>query len=327
MFRGRLQKNRLHGTWQPICLPVVTTLTTAPRSIDWENSARMKWFKRLLVLLIVIALGGAVFLGTSYYLSKRKPKWYKPLAMDSREMDAAANRAINKVIALHNIADQAAARDSSKQWRQDHGATTLPAVQPISVSFTQDELTAFITRWSSLNSDRVEKYVTGPQFVLDEGQIKFACRITELDQIGVIRLEPGIDDKGRLSLDILSISAGSLPVPEAFVQKPISKVQTMLKSWLPAWQQSARLGADGANSEAVKAAMSKLLLNTLHHDPASPVLFMPIDSHKTVPVKLTHVVVGKGTITFTVQPLTAEERADALQAIREPYDTATAINN
>jgi uncharacterized protein YpmS len=283
-----------------------------------------KWIKRLLICLMVLVVGAAALLATSYYLARRKPGWYKPLLMDSREMEAAANRALNKMIALHNFADEAAANDSSRQWRKDHGATTLPAVKPITVSFTQEELTAFILRWSVLNSDRVERYITGPQFVLEDGQIKFACHITELDQIGVLSLEPSIDPKGRLNLDIASISAGSLPIPESLIQKHLTKVETTLRGWLPTWQQSARVGSDGANSDAVKAAMSKLLLATLHHQPASPVLFMPIDSHVTVPVKLTDVSVGKGSISLTVEPLTGDDRKLALQRIREPYDTATA---
>jgi uncharacterized protein YpmS len=287
----------------------------------------MKWIKRFLILLLILAMGGAAFLGATYYLSKRKPTWYKPLAMSSRELDAAANRAINKVIALHNMADESAANDSSKAWRQEHGAATKPAVRPMQVTFTQDELTAFIVRWSTLHSDKVEKYVTGPQFVLEDGQIKFACHITELDQVGVLRLEPSIDDKGQLMLDVVAISAGSLPVPEALLEKKLTKVQTLLASWLPAWQQSAKIGPEGANAEAVKAGMTKLLLNTLRHQPASAVLFMPIDQHKTVPVKLTQVSVGKGTITLTVEPLTAEGRKLALDQLREPYDQATATGN
>jgi uncharacterized protein YpmS len=290
----------------------------------------MKWIKRFFVFLIVLVIGASAFVATTWWLARRKPTWYKPLAMDSREMRAAANRAINKVIALHNMADEAAANESSRQWRQDHGAATKPALKPLTVSFTQEELTAFVVQWSTLHadqSDKIERYVNGPQFVLADGQIKFACHITELDQIGVLKVEPSIDDKGRLDLDIVSISAGSLPVPEVFIQKHLIKAQQAVLHWLPSWQQGARLGPEGANTDAVKAAMAKLLLNTLNHQPASPVLFMPIDQHKTVPVKLTDVSVGKGTISLTVEPLSAAERETALNGIRAPYDTATATNN
>ena len=52
-----------------------------------------KWIKRLFVLLLVLGLGAGAFLATSYWLIKRTPSWYRPLAMNSKEMEAAANRA------------------------------------------------------------------------------------------------------------------------------------------------------------------------------------------------------------------------------------------
>jgi uncharacterized protein YpmS len=286
----------------------------------------MKWIKRFVIFLLVLVVGGAAFFATTYWLSKRKPSWYKPLALNSREMEAAANRALNKMIAVHNAANESAANDASRQWRQEHGAATKPAVPPLTVTFTQDELTAFIDHWSKLNSEKTDKYITGPQFVLEDGQIKFACHITEFDQIGVVRVEPTIDEKGLLHLEIVSLSAGSLPVPEAMVQKRLVNAEAMLRQWLPSWQQSARINPDGANIDAEKAAMTKLLLNTLHHQPAAALLFMPTleGQKKPVPMKLTNVAVGQGVLTLTVEPLSEEDRKAALEAIRAPIKMATA---
>jgi uncharacterized protein YpmS len=287
----------------------------------------MKWFKRLMILLVVLIIGGVAFVGTSYWLAKRRPTWYRPLALSSNEMDAAAKRALNKVIVLHNIADQAAAVDSSKEWRQSNGATTLPAVNPLTITFTQDELTAFIAQWSRLNSERVERYVTGPQFALEEGQIKFAAHITDLDQVGVLRIEPSVDEKGLLHLEIVSVSAGSLPIPEGMVQKRLAKAEALLLQWLPDWQQKAKVAADGANSQAVKAAMTKLFLGMLHHQPSPAILFMPIDNHRTVPMRLTHVEIGQGTITLTVNPLNEAGRKAALESLRQPMEPITTASN
>ena len=289
----------------------------------------MKWIKRLFIFLLILSIGGATFLGTSYWLSKRRPSWYRPSALNSHEMEAAANRALNKMIAIHNVADKSAARDTAMQWRQEHGAATQPAVPPLTISFTQDELTAFIVRWSKLNSERTDKYITGPQFVLEDGQIKFACHITEFDQVGAVRLEPTVDEKGMLHLEIISISAGSLPIPEVMVQKRLSGAEAELRKWLPSWQATARINADSANLSAEKAAMTKLLLNTLHHQPAPALLFMPTVEgfNKPVPMKLSKVTIGKGLITLTVEPLTEEDRKLALQSLRDPIDTAAAISN
>jgi uncharacterized protein YpmS len=287
----------------------------------------MKWFKRLMILMVVLIIGGAAFVATSYWLAKRRPTWYRPLALNSNEMEAAAKRALNKVIVLHNIADQAAAVDSSKEWRQSNGATTLPAVNPLTITFTQDELTAFIAHWSKLNSERVDRYVTGPQFALEEGQIKFAAHVTDLDQVGVLRIEPSVDEKGMLHLEIVSFSAGSLPIPEGMVQKRLGKAENLLLQWLPDWQKKAKVASDGANSDAVKAAMTKLLLGMLHHQPSPAILFMPIDNHRTVPMRLTHVAIGQGTITLTVNPLNEAGRKTALDLLREPIDPVITASN
>ena len=277
--------------------------------------------------VLVLLFFGAAFLGTSYWLAKRNPAWYRPQALSPRDMEAAANRAVAKMAALHNIANHSAAADSSKQWRQSNGASTIPVDPPLTITFTQDELTAFVAQWSQLNSNRVDKYITGPQFVLEDGQILFAGRITEMDQVGVLRLQPSIDENGLLHLEIMGFSAGSLPLPESMVLKRLASSEAMLRKWLPDWQRSAKIAADGANNEAEKAAMTKLFLNTLHHQPSPAVVYLRIEAHKTVPMKLTHVAVGAGTLTLTVMPLDDETRKVTLRNLREPLDTATAASN
>src|SRR5947209_10289108 len=217
----------------------------------------MKWIKRLFIFLLVLVIGVGVTLGVSYWMIRRVPNWYKPVAMDSAEMEAAANRADKKVVAIHNMADQAAAQDSAREHGTAKG-TTKPAVDPITVTFTQEELTAFIVRWSSLHSDTVNRYVTGPQFILRDGLITFGGQLSEFQQFGSLSVEPSIDDKGQLRLDISSINVGTLPAPRSLVQGKLGKVESMLRGWLPAWQDKAKIESGGAKTEAVKAAMTEL---------------------------------------------------------------------
>src|SRR2546421_476109 len=80
-----------------------------------------KWPRRILGLLLVLVLGTAAFLITSYWLIHRTPAWYRPLAMGSKEMEAAANRAFNKAVAIHNMAAAAASQASSAQYARDRG--------------------------------------------------------------------------------------------------------------------------------------------------------------------------------------------------------------
>jgi hypothetical protein len=279
----------------------------------------MKWIKRIIVFLVILVIGLAALLGTSYYLIHRTPEWYKPLAMNSEEMEAAANRAFNKVAAIHNMADQAAAQESASAHNPK--VATRPDIKPITVTFTQEELTAFILRWSTLNSEMVDKYVKGPQFVLQDGQIIFGGQVADLGQFVSLHLEPSLDEKGMLNLD-MSIKAGKLPLPRATIESKLSKAQATLERWLPEWQKNAKIEAGGANSDAVKAAMTELLLNTLNEKPSQPVFFMPIGDRKTVPVKLTDISVDKGSVTLTVQPLSTSDRKAALLSFRILRDRA-----
>jgi uncharacterized protein YpmS len=275
----------------------------------------MKWIRRIILLLATLLLAVVILLAASFYLIHRTPTWYKPLGIDSQEMEAAANRAFNKVVAIHNMADQAAAQDSARE----HGAASRPAVEPITVEFTQEELTAFIIRWSTLHSEQVDRYLTGAQFILHDGQIIFACKLAGLDQIGALKLSPSLDDEGLLHLDIDSISIGSLPVARSLLQGRLQKVEAMLEQWLPQWQTEARIQPGGANSDAMKAAMTELFLNSLNDKPSPAVFFMPIGEHKNVPVKVSGLTVRDGAIALTVQPLRAEERKAAMEIICKPY--------
>src|SRR5947199_9320663 len=103
-----------------------------------------KWIKRFLSFLLVLTLGSASFLIVSDWLIHRTPSWYRPLAINSNEMEAAANRAFDKAVAIHNMAADAASQESSTQYAKDHGTTapaSKPVPPPITVSFTQEELT------------------------------------------------------------------------------------------------------------------------------------------------------------------------------------------
>src|SRR5205085_8300733 len=83
----------------------------------------------------------------------------------------------------------------------------------------------------------------------------------------------------------------------------------------------AKISPDGAaNGPAVAAGMNLLLLHALNNEPADPILFLPHDlthSGNGLPVKLTAVKIENKTITMTVQPLTAEERQELLQKLKQ----------
>ena len=195
-------------------------------------------------------------------------------------------------------------------------------MSPIEITFTQEELTGFLTQWIELDSEKVERFIKEPQFYIDDKEIKFAAHVKELDQVGVLRLRPKIvqvDGEDQLHLDLVGFSAGSLPLPEAFIQGKLKKMENSLNSGLPGWQAGATVNAEGANADAVRAAMSKMFLQLLHHEPSVPVLFVPIiDASKRVPVKIKSVTLENGSITLRVEPLTADDRKSVLKSIQKP---------
>ena len=281
----------------------------------------MKWRRKILKALLVSVTFCVAFLSTSYFLARKAPKWYRPALMTRAQINAAANRALKKFADIHNMADQAAATDSSREWRKQNGSTTLPNVSPVEITFTQEELTGFLTQWIEIDSEKVAKYIAEPQFLIDATEIKFAAHVKELDQIGVLRLRPKVAEVGGedlLYLDLAGFSAGSMPLPEALVQGKLQKIEASLNAGLTGWQNRATLTAEGANADAVRAAMSKMFLQLLHHEPSLPVLFMPIDKNKLVPVKIKSVSLQSGSITLRVDPLTAEDRKAALESIQKP---------
>jgi hypothetical protein len=101
------------------------------------------------------------------------------------------------------------------------------------------------------------------------------------------------------------------------VNAQFEKVRASLKGHIPAWQESAIVDARGANGTAVAASLGKLILSALDDKPADPILFMPDDNGRALPLRLVDISVGKE-LTLTVQPLTPEQRAELIKSIRSP---------
>jgi hypothetical protein len=96
--------------------------------------------------------------------------------------------------------------------------------------------------------------------------------------------------------------------------------------FLPELQRGADIKPDGsANDKAVAAALAKLLLRVLDRQPEEAVLFLPANQGTRVPVKLADVDIEGKSIGLTVQLMTPAERAELLERIKEPYQSASQI--
>jgi hypothetical protein len=186
------------------------------------------------------------------------------------------------------------------------------------LEFDEQEVNAFLQEYGK---STFEQYVKEPGIFLREGQIILAGEVRELGSVLSFHFEPEIDEKGNLKLSLVSSNIGRVSLPRAVLDSRLEKVRAALKQRLPGWQARAHMDATGqANQDAVKAAMSKLLLNTLDDEPAEPVLFTPADEYKekALPLRLKEVDVSDKKLVLTLLPMNPAERQAAFEKIREP---------
>jgi len=283
--------------------------------------AKMKWVKRLFkfaALMLVAAVGLA---GYSFWKSRRNPEWYKPQSLNAQDMEALAHRAENQLQRLNNMASRAHANESAAR----HGTTVPVKFPPEILHFREDELNALLTKWSAIylseaDRKRMDQYFGDPQVHFQEGQIIVAGTVKDVGRVVSIHLRPVIDAQGRLGMNLVSVYAGELPIPEAALSGQIGRLDWTLEQYLPAWQHNAQMDPNkGSNDATVKAAMSELALDSLHHQPAIPVFFLKTLDRHVDPVKLTDVKVGDGFINLAVEPMTADERSQVLHDIQQPW--------
>lgn len=288
--------------------------------------------KRLTRILVLVLVFGGVCLGVMYYLSTRQPDGYVPQMLTAEERAAAANRVDTiKIPQLLNLASEAQ-RNASAVLKMKAGqpmpADATEPVAPLTISFTQDEINATVWKWSERYKSAYERYVTDPFISLEDGTIVLMGTMPEFGRVVGAHFEPKLDEQGMLHCGLTSLKLGSLPLPGGLLDKQRAKVESALRSRLPAWQRAAEMDPSGAtNADARAAALGKLVIQLLNDQPSPAVVFLPKDMSwsKTVPVRLTSVRVEQGALTVTVQPMDADERAALMEAIREPQRASTAL--
>lgn len=284
----------------------------------------MKWVKRLLKVALVVLLAAVALGAYSMWKSRKNPEWYKPLAMSEQQIEILAHRAEAQLQRLNNMASRAHSNESAAR----QGATAPVKVPPEILRFSEDELNALFIKWfgsslSEADQEKMGKYFTDLQVHFQDGQIIVAGVVKEVGRVISIHLRPSIDVRGRLLMEITAVYTGQLPIPEAALSSQIARLDVLIEQYLPAWQRTAAMDGDhGSNDATVKAAMSELALDSLHHRPGSSIFFLKTADKHIDPVKLTQVKVGDGFISLAVEPLTSEERRDALAEIKHPRTEA-----
>ena len=291
----------------------------------------MKWFKRLTIFVVGLALVLALAAAGAYvYGVRRTPEWLRRPMASAAERAAAANRLDQKIMeALSAVSDMNAGQNASSQpaSSEDKRPSAAQPYKQLRVSFTEEELNASFQKWDQLYgwTERYKDHVQDPSIVIYDGRIVLAGNSTDVGSVVSLHFDPKLNSKGMLDLRLERVLAGRLPLPQSFFDKYRTSMITRLQGALPALQRKAAFKPDGsANSETMSAAMGKLFLHVLKNEPAEPVLFLPIGQSRSVPVRLTDVTVEDKSITLTVKPLNADERVALLERIRERFDKETA---
>ena len=296
----------------------------------------MKWLKRLLRIVALVVVLAAVGAGVAWYLLRGKPSWYDVVKVDPAAQQAAAVRAENE---LKRTIDWASSQQAEERAaiHAARGAapaapTTAPATGPssrpsLTVALTEQELNAAFQKWGKAYGWDVAygQYITDPRIVLHDGRLIVAGDVSTFGTVVSLHFQPAVDPQGRLQFELVRVLGGRLPLPESAFDKYREKLEQKLRASLPELQRGADIKPDGsANEKAVAAALAKLLLRVLDRRPEEAVLFLPANQGARVPVKLADVHIEAKSIGLTVQLMTPQERAELLERIREPYESAAA---
>jgi uncharacterized protein YpmS len=298
-----------------------------------------KFFRKTLIALAAVLAAAIVLSVVGIAMFRGTPTWYvtggEPLTAAQREQLARA--AENKMIEAQNWAATLRADAQRAQQQQAMAATRTAARAESShvIEFSDSELNALFDKWSVLYGwrDKYAAYLEEPRIVLQNDRLILAGRMKELGgAVASFQFRPQLDAAtGKLRLDLVRVTGGKLPLPEAAWVKWRDMIVDGTRKNLPLWRAQARIDSSGAaNFPAMAATLSRLLFAVAEKKPAEPVLFLPLAGEKdSVPVKVAEVGVGAGKLTLTVAPLTPAERTTLLERIRAPQggDTAQAAGN
>lgn len=275
-----------------------------------------KWRKRLLLIALFLAVFTGTLGFTAWWMAHGRPEWYQQRKLSAREAEAAAARAEQQL-------------QTTLSWAQDRQAETNrpsqsePATHPsqtLEISFTQDELNSFFQKWDSTFgwSGRYGRYLSDPQVVLMDGRLILAGTMADTAAVLSAEFQPRLEE-GKLYLPMTRVLAGRLPLPRPLWDRYRTRLESRLEVNLPQWQHGAEISRQGANLDAIAAAMTELLLDALNDRSAPAVLFLPYDMRsnpRSLPVSLTAVQIEDKTLTLTIEPMDAAQRDRTLWAIQ-----------
>jgi hypothetical protein len=242
--------------------------------------------------------------------------------LSPQERAAAAERAERQFQRMLSQAQDAQHRQAVAAHPDGSGSAATQPASALQLTLNEDELNAFFEKWDNAFgwSRRYDRYINDPQIVLHDHHIILAANVKEMGLLVSVHFEPALEN-GKLSLRVVNVLGGQLPLPQAMWGGYRQKLLHSLKEKIPQWQAGAHIGPDGANSDAVYTAMAQMLAHVLNDEPAEPFIFVPYSvqhSNWYLPVRLTDVAIENKTLTLTGDPVPPGERAGLMERIMAP---------
>jgi uncharacterized protein YpmS len=280
------------------------------------------------LLLVFVGVFAGVVVAAGWWMSRQPPKWYSSRKATPAQVAEAAHRAEQQVQRTLSWAqDQQAFAASSRV-----GSPSTRPASTLQISLTEDELNGFFQKWDSAFgwSGTYGQYVEEPQIVLQDGRMIFAATVKSIGSVISVEFDPRMKD-GKLQMPVEQVMAGRLPVPQGFWSGYRMMLEERVNAALPDWQEDAEIEPDGtANTTAVEAGMSELLVDLLEGRLARPILFLPYSvgkDQRSLPVKVTAIQIANKTLMLSVEPLTPAERDSLIDSIRAPRTPQAGAND
>jgi hypothetical protein len=258
--------------------------------------------------------------------SRQQPDWYAHLrAFDPAAAAEAARHADQKMQSTWAwVSARQAAEARARQGDARPPLSPVPA--PVfSVTFSEGELNAFFEKWKGTLGweQNYGAYISNPVIAISDGRIILAGTVKEIDRVVSFHFRPTLDKQGgRLSVELESVMAGKLPMPQAMFERYRQQLVQRVAAGLPEYQADAKMRPDGSvNDNAEMAAVGQFLLAVLQHKTVEPVLLLEGNREqpgqsRVVPVRMVDLAVKEDAITLAVEMMTAPERQAWLQRLR-----------
>jgi hypothetical protein len=294
------------------------------------------WAKRSLISVGVLIVLCVIVVALLFSMFRGTPQWYRAVKISAAEREKFAHSAENKLISAQNwaqeiVADGARSAHHRAGTNNSSSAATTRATRSHEITFSEAELNALLDKWSTIYGwgDRISEYLQDPQIVLNDGRLILAGKLTQIGAVTSFQFHPAIDANGQLHLDLVRVTAGRLPLPDAVWTGWQDRIVAALKRRIPQWQAQAQIDSSGAaNFPAIAVTLSRLVFDVANHQPANPILFLPLagQSRSAVPVRVTRAQIDDGKLTLDVATLSPAERADLLARIKSDHPSPLASN-